>query len=67
MAIAGGLFTGFITSRSWFQPPPEEALFDDKHHWEISEIEHDKSGKIDQVPKTVEQDDESDNNRVDIN
>ena len=30
IAIFGGLFTGFVTSRQWFEPPPSESLFDDK-------------------------------------
>jgi hypothetical protein len=42
LAIGGGLLTGFITSREWFQPPPAEALFDDKHHWANCVIEHEE-------------------------
>jgi ammonium transporter Rh len=30
LAIGGGLFTGFITSRQWFQPLKPEELFDDR-------------------------------------
>jgi hypothetical protein len=42
IAITSGLFTGFITSREWFAPPPAEALFDDKHHWANCVIEHEE-------------------------
>jgi len=42
IAITTGLFTGFITSQSFFQPPPEENLFDDKHHWANCVIEHEE-------------------------
>jgi hypothetical protein len=42
LAIGGGLLTGFIASREWFQPPPAEALFDDKHHWANCVIEHEE-------------------------
>jgi ammonium transporter Rh len=42
ISIAGGLFTGFITSRSWFLPPPVEMLFDDRNHWADCEMEHEK-------------------------
>jgi len=41
-SISGGLFTGFITSRSWFQPIPERKLFDDREHWANCEMEHEK-------------------------
>lgn len=40
IAITCGLFTGFITSREWFQPIPVDAMFDDKHHWNDCVIEH---------------------------
>lgn len=40
IAIVTGLFTGFITSRSWFQPPPVDYLFDDRYQWAECEIEH---------------------------
>ena len=36
------MLTGFIASREWFQPPPSEALFDDKHHWANCVIEHEE-------------------------
>jgi len=42
LAIGGGMLTGFIASREWFQPPPAEALFDDKHHWANCVIEHEE-------------------------
>ena len=68
LAIAGGLFTGFVTSRSWFQPPPVNALFDDRFSWHDCEIEHEQLHELQKqmsmsasnskiaanVPKTVE-------------
>jgi ammonium transporter Rh len=46
IAIGGGLFTGFVTSRDWFLPPPVNYLFDDKHHWENCVIEHEQLHKL---------------------
>lgn len=42
IAIFTGLATGYITSRPMFMPPPEESLFDDKHHWANCVIEHEE-------------------------
>ena len=42
IAISTGLLTGFVTSRSYFQPPPEQSLFDDKFHWANCVIEHEE-------------------------
>ena len=42
IAIGGGLFTGFVTSREWFHPIPVDAIFDDKHHWANCVIEHEE-------------------------
>lgn len=42
LAIFGGLITGFLTSRQWFQPPPVNALFDDRYHWDKCIIEHEE-------------------------
>ena len=40
------MFTGFVTSREWFLPPPVDCLFDDKHHWANCVIEHEELHKI---------------------
>lgn len=42
LAIFSGLITGYITSRPWFMPPPEEALFDDRYHFDKCVIEHEQ-------------------------
>jgi hypothetical protein len=42
LAIFSGVLTGYITSRSWFEPPPAEALFDDRYHWDKCVIEHEE-------------------------
>ena len=42
LAIFSGLLAGFITSRSWFEPPPPEYLFDDTYHFAKCVIEHEK-------------------------
>jgi len=33
---------GYITSRSWFEPPPPQYLFDDTYHFAKCIIEHEK-------------------------
>jgi hypothetical protein len=38
--IFGGLVAGFLTSFSFFEPPPEEALFEDTWHWYECVIDH---------------------------
>ena len=43
-----GLFTGFITSLSIFQPPTPAQLFDDKAHWYNCEFEHEELDKLSQ-------------------
>lgn len=40
IAIIAGLFTGWLTSRSIFQPVPVLSFFDDQYHWDSCEIEH---------------------------
>ena len=42
IAVLGGLFTGFITSRQWFDPVPVEYLFHDRHHFAECVIEHEE-------------------------
>jgi len=42
LSIFSGVLTGYITSRSWFEPPPAEALFDDRYHWDKCVIEHEE-------------------------
>ena len=42
LSIFSGLCTGYLTSRSWFQPPPVIALFDDRYHWDKCVIEHEE-------------------------
>jgi hypothetical protein len=42
LAIFSGLLAGYITSRSWFEPPPPEYLFDDTFHFAKCVIEHEK-------------------------
>jgi ammonium transporter Rh len=42
LAVFSGVFTGYITSRPWFEPPPVEALFDDRYHWDKCVIEHEE-------------------------
>lgn len=42
IAILGGLFTGFVTSREWFEPPKPEQLFDDRFSWYNCTIEHEE-------------------------
>lgn len=48
MAIVTGLFTGYITSKPFFQPPPESALFDDRYHWDACVIEHEQLHELKQ-------------------
>jgi ammonium transporter Rh len=48
LAIFGGLLTGYLTSRPWFQPPPEYALFDDRYHWDACVIEHEQLHELKQ-------------------
>ena len=38
----GGLFTGYVTSRQWFDPVPVEYLFHDRHHFAECVIEHEE-------------------------
>ena len=40
IAIVGGLFTGWLTSRSFFEPVPVLSFFDDQYHWDSCQIEH---------------------------
>ena len=42
IAIGGGLITGYITSREWFEPVPVEYLFHDRHHFADCIIEHEE-------------------------
>jgi ammonium transporter Rh len=42
IAVLGGLFTGFVTSRQWFDPVPVEYLFHDRHHFAECVIEHEE-------------------------
>ena len=42
IAILGGLFTGYVTSRQWFDPVPVEYLFHDRHHFAELVIEHEE-------------------------
>jgi hypothetical protein len=49
MAISGGLFTGFITSRQWFLPPKANELFDDRFQWYDCEIEHEKLHELEEL------------------
>ena len=42
LAIFSGLLAGYITSRPWFMPPPAEALFDDRYHFDKCVIEHEQ-------------------------
>ncbi len=46
IAILGGLFTGYVTSREWFEPVPVEYLFHDKHHFADCVIEHEELHKL---------------------
>ena len=48
IAIGGGLFTGFITSREWFEPIPVDSIFHDKHHWANCVIEHEELHELKQ-------------------
>lgn len=43
-----GLFTGYFTSREWFEPVPVEYLFHDKHHFADCVIEHEELHKLKQ-------------------
>lgn len=38
--LFGGLVAGALTSLSFFQPPPEEMLFNDTWHWAECVIDH---------------------------
>ena len=49
IAILGGLFTGFVTSRQWFQPPKPEQLFDDRFSWFNCTIEHEELHQLKQA------------------
>lgn len=42
ISIGGGLITGYITSREWFEPVPVEYLFHDRHHFADCIIEHEE-------------------------
>jgi ammonium transporter Rh len=42
IAIGGGLITGYITSREWFEPVPVEYVFHDRHHFADCIIEHEE-------------------------
>ncbi len=42
IAVLGGLFTGYVTSRQWFDPVPVEYLFHDRHHFAECVIEHEE-------------------------
>jgi len=42
IAVLGGLFTGYVTSREWFEPVPVEYLFHDRHHFAECVIEHEE-------------------------
>jgi len=42
ISIGGGLLTGYITSREWFEPVPVEYLFHDRHHFADCIIEHEE-------------------------
>lgn len=42
LAIGGGLITGYITSREWFEPVPVQYLFHDRHHFADCIIEHEE-------------------------
>jgi hypothetical protein len=40
ISIISGLFTGWFTSLSFFEPVPVHRFFDDQYHWDACEIEH---------------------------
>lgn len=42
ISVLGGLFTGYVTSRQWFDPVPVEYLFHDRHHFAECVIEHEE-------------------------
>lgn len=46
IAIVSGLFTGYVTSRKFFLPPPPDCLFDDRHHWIDCNIEHEQMHEL---------------------
>ena len=48
LSIFTGLLTGYLTSRPWFQPPPDYALFDDRYHWDSCVIEHEQLHELKQ-------------------
>ena len=38
--LFGGLVAGWLTSLSFFEPPPEDCLFEDTIHWHNCVIDH---------------------------
>lgn len=52
LAIGGGIFTGFVTTREFFKPIPTDSLFNDKFHFFECEIEHDELHKLKEIMKS---------------
>jgi hypothetical protein len=40
MGLFGGFVAGWVTSLSFFEPPPEDCLFEDTIHWYNCVIDH---------------------------